>query len=46
MKNFEEYGSGRWSQEQIQNKIEASVENSNSNTSFYKNLIATKRLSN
>ena len=45
MKIFEEYGSGQWSQEQVQNEIEFKVENSKSNASYYKNLIASKRMS-
>ena len=45
MKIFEEYGSGQWSQEQVQNEIEFKVENSKSNASYYKNLIASRRMS-
>jgi hypothetical protein len=46
MKNFEEYGSRQWSEEQVQNEIEFKVENSKSNASYYKNLIASRRMSN
>ncbi len=46
MKNLQEYESFQLSADKIQEKMEYSIENSNSSAIDYRNLIATKRISN